>query len=290
MITGAGRFAAAACAGWAVASSAYAMGPPGGPGGPGGFGGGPRGPFGAGASRVGLGGGGPGRDAPPSLRDFLFGGREPDRHFGSAPPVARYNADAGQPFVLDRQARGALLRFDNSQEVWALNATAGPRGDLIFKNDVGQPMLRVSRLGGVTLFTDGRPMGAAAYVVGQAASLRVQPSIGPDALIRSLSEASRRASRAAQHLVVFDAPSVTADNDWVFADAAFIASEAFARLSATGQRGRVVLQRVFQVTLVPGRAPTVQAVGARVEIVVAPEQGVAGRPSSERIYTALTSR
>ena len=222
-----------------------------------------------------------------SLRDFMFGDHDADRHFGDSPAVARYTADRGDAFVLDRAAKTTLLRFDDSQEIWALFATPGPRGDLIYKNDVGEPMLRVSRLGGVTLFTDVQPMGAAAWVVSQAGALRLSAPIGPEGLFNVLAEASRRASRAAQHLVAFDAPDTSPASEVVFADAFTITSEAFVRMGAAGGRGRAVLQRVMQVSFLPGRAPDVTTAGARVEIVVAPELGVAGRPSSERILTVL---
>ena len=222
-----------------------------------------------------------------SLRDFMFGEHDADRHFGASPPVARYTAEEGDAFVLDRAARTPLLRFEDSPEIWALVATAGPRGDLIYKNDVGEPMLRVSRLGGVTLFTEVRPTGSAAWVVSQAGALRLTAPIGPEGLFNVLAEASRRASRAAQHLIAFDAPDTSATTEVVFADAFTVTSEAFVRMSAAGGRGRAVLQRVMQVSFLPGRAPDVTAAGARVEIVVAPDLGVAGRPSSERILTAL---
>ena len=225
-----------------------------------------------------------------SLGDALFGTRSADRHFGSAPPIARYEIDATSRFVLDRGRGGALLKFETSPEVWALTAVMGPRGDVIYKNDTGAPVLRATRLGGVTLFTDTRPEGEAASLVGQASTLRVGTVIGPDALLHALSAASARASHAAQHLVVFEAPEVAPSSDWVFADAAWLAAEAFARLSLHGAAARPLITRFFQVTLTPGRAPAVQAAGSVVQIVVSPEQGVAGRPSSERIYTVLSAR
>lgn len=274
---------ACACASWAVASAVAQAGPAG-------HGGPPRGGLGGG-SPMGFGRGGPppggGRSEPSSLRDALFGSREADRRFDSAPPVARYNADSGRPFVLDREAKTALLRFDDSSEIWALTASPGPRGDLIFKNDVGEPMLRMSRLGGVTLFTDLHPMGAAAYVVGQAGALHPQAPLGPNALYTALVEASRRASRAAQHLIQFDAPDTSPASEQIFADAFSVASDAIVRLGAAGGRGRAVIQRLVEVSFIPGHAPAVMAGATRVEIVVAADLGVAGRPSSERIATAL---
>ncbi len=224
--------------------------------------------------------------AEPSLRDFMWKPRDADRHFGAAPIIARFNADRGDGFVLDRAARTTLLRFDDSSEIFALQATPGPRGDLIYKNDVGQPVLRVSRLGGVTLFTERRPMGAAAWAVSPAGALRPQAPLGPNGVFSALAEASRRASRAAGRLISFNAPLITPDSETLFADAFAITSDALVRMAAGG-RGRVVVQRVSEVTFLPGRSPQVVAGATRVQIVIAPELGVAGRPSSERILATL---
>ena len=86
-----------------------------------------------------------------SLREFLFG----PSHSAPAPAVARYRVeDGGSSFVLDTaSARSAFLKFEGSGEVWALHATPGPRGDVIYKNDMDEPVVRATHLGGVTLFT-----------------------------------------------------------------------------------------------------------------------------------------
>src|SRR4051812_4574960 len=88
-----------------------------------------------------------------SLRDHLFGPPSDERAVNT-PNVARFVPDGGEPFVLDRSAgRQVFMKFEDSPEIWALSPTPGPRGDVIYKNDMGEPMLRASRLGGLTLFT-----------------------------------------------------------------------------------------------------------------------------------------
>ena len=63
-----------------------------------------------------------------------------------APPVARYQLDIGESFVLDRVDRDqALIRFEGGSEIWALKGVPGAHGDMIFKNDVGEPVLRATR-------------------------------------------------------------------------------------------------------------------------------------------------
>ncbi len=228
---------------------------------------------------------------PSSLREALFG---PDRLAGSpvpAPPVARYRLDVGGSFVLDRQGRdAALIKFDGDGEIWALKGVYGAHGDVIFKNDVGEPMMRATRFGGVTLFTASNPQGAPAMLAGGAMALRAASPIGPQALFAVLAQSSVRASRAVGRAVSFDAdlPEAAARFDWLFADAAQLAAEAFARSAATGRR--TLAARFSTVRLLPGRAPGVAAERGVVRIVVAPEQGVAGRPSSRRILMMLTRR
>ena len=226
---------------------------------------------------------------PQSLRDALFGGRPNGTGASPAPPVARYRLEPGDSFVLDRLGRDeALFRFEGAGEVWALKGVAGPHGDMIFKNDVGEPVMRATRFGGVTLFTASRPEGVPAALEGGAVALHANPPIGPQALLAALAQASVRASRAVGRSVLFDAPDVAARADWLFADAAQMAADAFARTAATGRRA--LAARFSTVRLLPGPRPDVALDGAVVRITVDPDRGVAGRPSSRRIQMSLTRR
>ena len=223
-----------------------------------------------------------------NLRDALFGRhvRDQPREF-DAPTVARYRADAGQAFIFDRVGGGALLKYEDDPEVWALTPTPGPRGDVIYKNDVGQPMLRATRLGGVTLFTPDRPDGTAAAFLGQALAPRPPAVFGPEALVQLMFQASTRASRAAQHLVAFDAPEVTPASEAVFAQAFVITAEAFVRVSQRGKPGQKVLARVTDVRFLSGSGPSAMMHGPLMQITVAPQLGIAGRPSSQRIVEVI---
>ena len=224
---------------------------------------------------------------PQSLRDALFG----DRAGGMAPPppVARYHLDVGESFVIDRLGRDeALLKFDGGDEVWALKGITGAHGDMIFKNDVGEPVLRATRWGGVTLFTPARPEGAPAALDGGAVALRAGGPIGPQALLAIMAQSSARAARAAGRPVLFDAPAVKAEFDWVFADAAELVADAFVRAAQGGRR--VFLARFSAVRFQTGRAPAVAAEGPVVQITITPERGLAGRPSSRRVQMMVGRR
>ncbi|MFC3067620.1 DUF4908 domain-containing protein [Phenylobacterium soli] len=222
-----------------------------------------------------------------SLRAVLFGEHGPSmgRDF-SAPPVARYVSEDGDVFTLDLTQGRPLLKFENSPEVWALQPQPAPRGDVIYKNDVGQPVLRATRLGGVTVFTTHRPDGEAAALAGGGAPLRLAP-LGPQALLERLGQASLRASRAAKHVILFDAEATPASSA-VIADAATVASVAVARLSEHPQ-GRSRLAGLKRVFLEEGRRVAATVQKGTLKITVTPSQGLAGRPSSGRIAAAVAA-
>ena len=227
--------------------------------------------------------------APTSLGEALFGRRPADgRQAQRAPAVARYVSDEGPSFVLQQSGGRALLRFDGSDEVWALRPADGPRGELIWRNDVGRPMLNASRLGGMTVFTPLRPGGAPAALLNGAEPLR-PPQITPEQLLERFVAASVRASRAAGHLVRFDGPAdIRAGEEPVLAEAANLASSAIVRLASAARPSRV-LARIRQVRVARGRGAAATVVTDTVVVTVDPAQGVAGRPSSDRIVLAIVS-
>ncbi|MCR5877653.1 DUF4908 domain-containing protein [Phenylobacterium sp. J367] len=225
-------------------------------------------------------------DAAPRLKDGLFGRKAPDGRQFSAPPVARYVSEDGVGFTLDRTQPRPLLKFDNSGEVWALNPQPAPRGDVIYKNDLGQPVIRATRLGGVTVFTPDRPAGSAVALAGEAPPLRLGP-LSPQALIEKLFLASLRASRAARRQIPFQAEASPASSALI-GDAAMVTSEALVRMSR-GPKTRALLDRVRRVQFKEGRRAGAEISQGALIITVAPQQGMAGRPSSERIVAVTNT-
>ena len=67
----------------------------------------------------------------------------------AVPPTGRYVAESGEAFILDRSGQRPLLRFDRRDETWVLRPTAAPRGDVIYRNDAGDQLLRVTPGGGM---------------------------------------------------------------------------------------------------------------------------------------------
>ncbi len=231
---------------------------------------------------------------PINLSEFLFGAHPSEPQRGAAPPIGRYIDDDGDvSFVLDRSSTVTLLRFEDSPEIWVLTPQPAPHGDTIYKNDVGEPFLRSTWLGGLTLFTKAHPSGAAASLVGEAAAIRPTAILSPSALLQRLAQASARSSHVVQRLVEFEAPEVTPLTASLVADAAVVATEAIGTASQT-PNGRRILAKLTKVELVVGRKPSATFNKGVLQIVVAPPPGswpardcVAGRPSSHRIAVAL---
>ncbi len=227
---------------------------------------------------------------PASLREFLFGGGAKPGADISLPAVARYESERGEGFVLDRTGgRRAVIKFDDSQELLALSASPGPRGDVIYRNDMGEPVLRATRLGGLTLFTADVPGGTAAAPLSAVQSLRPAQIYGPEALFQVLLQAEARANRAAQHLVVFDAAdaNVSPGAEPLFADAFNLTADAIVHVGSRGAPGRAAASHVMKVRFVQGADAAAVLIGRMVQITVAPDLGVAGRPSSQRIAAAI---
>jgi hypothetical protein len=195
------------------------------------------------------------------------------------PPVGRYVAAQGEAFVLDRSTSAALLKFEDEPEVYALRPTPGPRGDIIWVNDVGQPVLRSTRLGGMILFTLDRPTGTPAAFAAPTSHLKPR-ALSPGALLQQLAAASAKASRAARRLLPFEAPQVQRGEEPLYADAAHLAAEGLVQATST-RKGRGVVARLRRVRFTEGDAPSAVVNDDTLEIVLAPQKGWPGvlRPS-----------
>lgn len=202
--------------------------------------------------------------------------------------MARYVSETGVKFTFDRSQGLPLVKFDRSPEVWVLRPQPAPRGDMLYLNDLGEPILRASRTGGLTVFTTDRPEGlAVALSGGGGPALRMTP-LGPQQLLERLAMASTRATRAARRLIPFEADASPASSA-LTADAAMVAAEAIIRMTRLAD-GRLVLGGIDRVRLVEGRQARAALRQGVIEITVAPGQGMSGRPSSDRILAAAGVR
>jgi hypothetical protein len=232
---------------------------------------------------------GPANAAPAWLKNVLSGGHGDDGRTTPPPVVARYQIEQGEGFVLDLADRPPLLKFDNSPEIWALKASHGPRGDVLYINDIGELMVRSTKLGGMTVYTAERPEGAAAAVVGPASAFRPKLS-PPPAFDERLVMAAARCSHLARHTVgvatVDDKKVRDAKAEAIIADATTNVVEALTALPYHPS-GRTALGHIGMVMFNVSHSPNVELQRGILSIDVVPSQGFAGRPSSARILLAI---
>lgn len=223
--------------------------------------------------------------APMSLHEaFISGSRLAPKPTG--PATARYQTDEGGVFILDRSAGKPLLKFSDDPEIWVLAPSQGPHGDVIYRNDLGEEMLRATSLGGLTVFTLRRPAGSAAAYDGATQPLHIGP-ISPLQLRDDFYQASFRASRYARHEIEFDTgkdaePGTSA----AYADAAQVTSEAIVDVASL-PNGRLLLTKFNNVVITQGVHPNAALQNRKLVVTIVAKDGVFGRPSSRRIARAV---
>lgn len=221
-----------------------------------------------------------------SLREAMFGKKAQDTHSAALPAVGHFVSEDGDGFVFDQTHATALIRFDGDDETWVLTPSPGPKGDVIYRNDVGEPVLKASRWGGLTLFTDDRPMGDPASVNGKADAF-IPGHMSPTALFQSLVRASRRVSLAVGRNLGFDAPDVTPGADYIYADAAQVTADALSHI-ASQPRGRKALDPVRGVQFIEGRPPSATLDNGVLVLKLDVERGLwGGHVSSKRIANVV---
>ena len=199
------------------------------------------------------------------------------------PPVGRYVAESGEGFVLDRSGRNPLLRFDRREETWVLRPSAAPRGDVIYRNDAGEQVLRVTPSGGMTIYTSRAPGGSPASFSGEGRSL-TPPTLGPVLLFRLMAQRSAMVSQVVGHLV-----QVNLDGDQSEAlcvEALVVTTEAVIRV-ARSPTARPYVAELRRISIIEGSRAGVTYSRGVLTVTVNPAEGMAGRPSSARVIRAI---
>lgn len=185
-------------------------------------------------------------------------------------------SDDGREFVVERQGSVARLKFTGSEEVLALRIIPGPRGDELFKTDTDDVVLRLTILGGITLYTTENPNGSP--VVEQAGAEAIAPAARSAAgLQAAYDHFASELARAGAALKLHVSPEAGAFPEET-ADAALVA--------ARGVRS-VPAANLTSLRIERGTAPAVEARGKTLVIQIAPELGYAGRPSAAAVKRAI---
>jgi hypothetical protein len=199
------------------------------------------------------------------------------------PETGRYLSESGESFIFDRSGPRPLFRFQSRNEVWALRGTAAPRGDVIYRNDSGSQILRVTPDGGVTLYSVRAPNGSPASRVGPAPNLP-SPLLGPVELARLMLQRGALLSRTLGRAIVV---ALDGEQDEALCiDALMVSTDAVLRMAGSPAT-RSQLDGLHTVTITEGRTASVVYVNGDLRVTVQPNQGVTGRPSSNRVIQAV---
>ena len=199
------------------------------------------------------------------------------------PPTGRYVAESGEAFILDRSGQRPLLRFDRREETWVLRPTAAPRGDVIYRNDAGQQLLRVTPGGGLTVYTPRAPGGSPASLAGPGQSL-APPVLGPAQLFSLMARRSGMISQVMGRLVEINLTGERSEALCV--EALIVTTDAVIRI-ARSPTARQHLSQLRSITIVEGPRSVVSYTRGRLLVMVNPDEGLAGRPSSERVIRTI---
>ncbi|WP_420471297.1 DUF4908 domain-containing protein [Brevundimonas sp. FT23042] len=199
------------------------------------------------------------------------------------PRVGHYVSESGEAFTLDRSGQLPLLRFDVRDETWVLRPTPAPRGDVIYRNDAGQQILRLTPGGGITVFTTRAPSGSPASFTGPGESL-ANPRLGPLQLWQLMARRSALISQATGRLI-----SINLDgerSEALCVEALIVTTDAVIRM-ARSPTTRASLNGLRTILITEGRRSSVTFAGGVLTVELDPDQGMAGRPSSARVIRAL---
>lgn len=201
------------------------------------------------------------------------------------PQTGRYVSERGESFVFDRSGPRPLFRFESRSETWALRPTPAPRGDIIYRNDVGDQILRVTPDGAMTLFSVRAPGGSPATLSGPAPALAA-PVLGPIALASLMVQRSGLISRSLGRTVVVQLDGQ--EDEALCVDALLVTTEAVIRMaSLPALRPRLASLRT--VTIIEGRNAGVTFQRGDLRVTVRPGRGLSGRPSSAVIIRAVAT-
>lgn len=204
----------------------------------------------------------------------------------STPPVGRYVAESGDAFTLDRSGRYPLLRFDRREETLVLRPSPAPRGDVIYRNDTGEQVLRVTSSGGMTVFTPRAPGGSPVSLSGSSRSLE-PPVLGPIRLWSLMARRSEMISQALGRLVTIH---LTGDrSEALCVEALIVTTDAVIRI-ARSPTANEHLGRLRSISITEGSRASVTYANGRLSVVVNPDEGMAGRPSSARVIQTILPR
>jgi hypothetical protein len=223
---------------------------------------------------------------------LISAGAMMSRAYDREPPlIAHYASDFGAGFVLDRSSELPKLKFDGTDEILVLRWQPAAGGDRLLIRDDGEIVLRLSGLGGITLFTPENrrgfpvaPNGPAQPLVAQAPPIGVVRDIAGRIMMQLRAEIGRE--------IAFEANWNSVGGNGVargvLFDAIRNAGTALFNVVRTGPGRAGVSNYLRRVRFMPSRFPAISMQGDMLIVSYSVEQGLAGRPSSFAIRKQLS--
>lgn len=190
----------------------------------------------------------------------------------------------------DKRLECAIDPGVDATEIYLLEATRAPRGDVVYRNASGDVLLRIASYGGATVYWPGDPEGRAA-----SKSFGDNPRL--ELVYTDFESAQRRARMASAMLsaktgapIIFDlgAPAVEEGaNTAVLADAVVTVAKGLSLVSRDPTGAQVVASRINRVLFAPAAGPGVSLRGSTLHIGYQPVAGLEGRPSSAAVARYL---
>lgn len=191
-------------------------------------------------------------------------------------------ADGRGRFIFDRTVEPALIWREGDEEVYAVVRNFASGGGEVWVGDTGRAWLRFTNLGGATFFPADAPDGVIVEPVGRAQTLVPAPITNAElqAAARTMVDALANLTRAE---VSAQIPPRSASENAYIADAMTLAVFGAQAASRRDVRGLESVRIGF------GEAPSARFERGELFIVVAPERGYGGRPSSDAIRRAISA-
>jgi hypothetical protein len=238
-------------------------------------------------------------------------GKRRERESAKRAQVSRYAVAAdGRYFLVEGRVGPARVKFlcgdddprldctldplGYAEEIHLASAARGPRGDVIYKDQAGEVLLRITAHGGATVYWPGLAAGeAASKSFGDDDALTLPSATRADAERRATAATARLSALTGEPIEFNLAPQTTpadaalAEDDRVLADAVIRAAAGMIAVAGDPTGARVLGSRVSEVRFVAGASPGIALEGRRLQIVYDPSNDAAGRPSSRAVAAFL---
>ncbi|VAV99444.1 hypothetical protein MNBD_ALPHA06-400 [hydrothermal vent metagenome] len=202
--------------------------------------------------------------------------------------VQRFETMQGPPpFILDTTGARPLFRYERGGEVLVLTPVYTTRGDTLYKNDQGQVVLRLHRVGSATLFPRPRSQGVIAWTTGSASELG-PPRVSIRRMTRLLGQIATDLAETLDHDLSISVIGATEQNAWLYLDAAMNVRSSFRQMRRA--KAPDIWRKITMIRIGPAEQPAASISDFTMNLSITPQMGFSGRPSSLQIQNILSGQ